>query len=168
MLCHPELTVTLAKGIAKVFPASLDDWFRCTGAPADESVKRGDLVVLRDGQGMMEGTVATVVKLDSSIYLTLERRIDGSPLEGPFVNGMFDRSSVALPGGPLGFTLLHAAAALKCSAPVISALLEEGQSAAATDALGRMPLAVAIEVMSKSPTPYANTPKTPSPDNARE
>ncbi len=133
--------MTLAEAMAILPPASLDDWFRCTGAPAVKSVKRGDLMVLRKVHEMVEGTVATVVESSSRGDLTLERRIDGSPLKGPF-----SQSSLTWPGGPLGFTLLHAAAALKCSGPVISALLE-GQSAAATDALGRTPLAVAIQVI---------------------
>jgi hypothetical protein len=79
---------------------------------------------------VVKGTVATVTKVSADGYLELRRCLDGSRLKGPNY-GRFVPSCVALPGGPLGFTLLHAAAALKCSAAVISALLE-GQSAAAT------------------------------------
>ncbi len=144
LLCRPELTATLAQAMARLPPAPLDEWFRCVGGPADEdTVKEGDLVVRKE-HGVVEGTVARVVKGEGA-SLRLENKLDGSPFEGRSCRGNFDPSSVALPGGPLGFTLLHAAAALKCSAPVISALLE-GQSAAATDALGRTPLAVAVEV----------------------
>ena len=86
---------------------------------------------------------------DDEGCLGLHFHLNGLPLRGPvkaYPNGYkFNRSDVTLPGEPLGFTLLHAAAALKCSAPVISALLEV-YSAAVTDALGRTPLAVAIDV----------------------
>ena len=84
-------------------------------------------------------------KIDLKGNLLLQRHLDGLRLDGPRTFGLFETRDVALPGGPLGFTLLHAAAALKCSAAVISALLEV-YSAAATDALGRTPLAVAVEV----------------------
>ncbi len=98
-------------------------------------------MVRRRSWNSLEGAVATVLEVDAYGRLLLQRNLDGSFERGNFIHS----SEVALPGGPLGFTLLHAAAALKCSAPVISALLE-GQSAAATDALGRTPLAVAVGV----------------------
>ncbi len=138
MLCNPELTVTLAKAIAKVLPASLDEWFGDVGAELDESLKEGDLVVVQRDY-VTQGTVAMAVKVFGYDELQFKFRLDGKTEQ-------YEYEGLAFHGGPLGFTLLHAAAALKCSAAVISALLEEGQSAAATDALGRTPLAVALEV----------------------
>ena len=102
-------------------------------------------MVLPKGSEVFEGTVAKVINIVYGGELQLQRLLDGSTLNGSTNFNSFAPSSVAFLGEPLGFTLLHAAAALKCSAPVISALLE-GQSAAATDALGRTPLAVAVEV----------------------
>ncbi len=149
MLCRPELTATLAKAIARLPPASLDEWFRCAGTPIYDGrgVKYGDLVVVpfvSQTYNVVKGTVAMAVSIVDCYHyanVMLDRKLDGESFAGHFSRFPI----LAWPGEPLGFTLLHAAAALKCSAPVVSALLE-GQSAATTDVLGRTPLDVAVVV----------------------
>ena len=113
----------------------------------------GSLVVgLRSFKGWPQGSVARVVgvgeKYDGWV---LERACDGQRLIGPGREGSFPRRSVAVAGGALGSSLLHAAAMFHCSADVVGAVLEAApRSAEASDALGRTPLALALEVRAQA------------------
>ena len=54
-------------------------------------------------------------------------------------------------GGALGSSLLHAAAMFHCSADVVGAVLEAAPGAVeSSDALGRTPLALALEVRAQA------------------
>ena len=120
----------------------------------------GSLVVgTMSFEGWPRGSVARVVGeecgfKDDQVRLlgwVLERACDGQRLLGPGGNGCFPEDWVSVAGGALGGSLLHAAAMFRCSADVVGAVLEAApRSAEASDALGRTPLALALEVRAQA------------------
>ena len=115
------------------------------------TVAKGSLVVgTRSFEGCPRGSVARVVGKEYDRWL-LERACDGQRLLGPKYQGSFPKDSVAVAGGALGGSLLHAAVMFHCSADVVGAVLEAAPGAVeSSDALGRTPLALAFEVRAQA------------------
>ena len=106
-------------------------------------------------EGWPRGSVARVVGEECKyeyghvrfLGWVLERACDGQRLRGPGDKGSFPKDSVAVAGGALGGSLLHAAVMFHCSADVVGAVLEAAPGAVeSSDALGRSPLTLALEV----------------------
>ena len=142
------MTLPLVKQLLAICPDAAAPLPATVLAMAAENgtVAVGSLVVgIRSFEGWPRGSVARVV--DEIYGLVLERACDGQRLRGPGREGSFPMDSVAVAGGALGGSLLHAAAMFRCSADVVGAVLEAApRSAEASDALGRTPLALALEV----------------------
>ena len=126
-------------------------------AAENGTVKVESLVVgTRSFEGWPQGSVARVVDMitEKDCYgrvrfsgWVLERACDGQRLRGPGDKGLFPQDSVAVAGGALGGSLLHAAVMFRCSADVVGAVLEAAPGAVeSSDALGRSPLTLALEV----------------------
>ena len=145
------MTLPLVKKLLAICPDAAAPLPATVLAMAAETgtVAVGSLVVgTMSFEGWPRGSVARVVGKDKYYHWVLERACDGQRLRGPgYYQGSFPMDTVALAGGALGGSLLHAAVMFHCSADVVGAVLEAAPGAVeSSDALGRTPLALALEV----------------------
>ena len=156
------MTLPLVKKLLAICPDAAAPLPATVLAMAAENgtVAVGSLVVgISSFEGWPRGSVARVVgKRDnshSSIGWVLERACDGQRLRGPGDKGSFLKDSVAVAGGALGGSLLHAAVMFHCSADVVGAVLEAAPGAVeSSDALGRTPVAWALKVRAQATVEY--------------
>ena len=149
------MTLPLVKKLLAICPDAAAPLPATVLAMAAENgtVAVGSLVVgTMSFEGWPRGSVARVVDKEFIIGgWKLERACDGQRLLGPGDKGLFPKVTVAVAGGALGGSLLHAAVMFHCSADVVGAVLEAAPGAVeSSDALGRTPLALALEVRAQA------------------
>ena len=134
-------------------PSQLDQWCALPGTGVGlGELSYGDKVVGRRAEGLVEGMVYYVVDTyESGRNITLRSEFDGmlfSDFEGDAK--WFKYSDLARRGdGSMGLTLLHAAVMFGCTADVVTAVLKAAPEAVkSVDALGRLPLSIAVDAKS--------------------